>query len=441
MKPPKIILSAFLLLILVGALLLSLPIATRSGQRCAPGDALFTAVSAACVTGLVVQDTASFWSPFGQAVILLLIQAGGLGVVTVSVLFALLTGRRIGLRHRFLMQESISAPQMGGIVRLTCFLLVVTLTIELVGAALLSLRFCPQSGWKRGLWYAIFHSVSAFCNAGFDLMGTAEAPFASLTGFGGDFFVSSVIAFLIVAGGLGFFTYDDLRTCGFRFRRYHLQTKLILISTALLLFLPAVFFFFLEFSRPSWTGMDAGQMLLLSFFQSVTARTAGFNTAELSLFCPPSLALLCFLMLIGGSPSSTAGGIKTTSLAVLFLRARSAFSNHSEIQGFQRRIPFSILQAAVTIALLYLLLSLTAGFALCYLEEISLLSAIFESVSALGTVGLSLGLTPQLGLASRCILMLLMYLGRVGGLTLLYAVAQTHQMQSSHFPQEGVAVG
>ncbi|MBO4992192.1 MAG: Trk family potassium uptake protein [Firmicutes bacterium] len=441
LKPPIIILLGFLALILVGTFLLMLPFSTRNGQSCGILTALFTATSSTCVTGLVMEDTASFWSPFGQAVILALIQMGGLGVITISVLFALLTGRRISLRQRFVMQESISAPQMGGIVRLTRFLFFLVVSVELLGTLLLSFRFCALYGMKQGLWLSLFHSVSAYCNAGFDLLGTAEHPLVSLTGHCFDPLLNAVIMILIIVGGLGFFTYDDMRMHGLRLHRYHLQSKLILTTTLILILIPTAFFFFLEFGRPVWGDLTVGQRFLLSLFQAVTPRTAGFNTADLSLMEAPSLFLTCLLMLVGGSPSSTAGGMKTTTLAVLFLCARAAVGNSHDLECFQRRVPLTALQGAVAVMLLYVTLPLVCAFAIFYLEGVPLMSAFFETCSALGTVGLSLGLTPQLHTPSLCILILLMYLGRAGGLTLLYAIADHHQIQPSHYPQENVTVG
>lgn len=441
LSPPVIILLGFFILIAAGAFLLALPCSTKSGKSCGFLDALFTSTSAACVTGLVVKDTASFWSPFGQGVILCLIQMGGLGVVTISVLFALLTGRKIGLRQRFVMQESISAPQMGGIVRLTVFLFIIVVCAEAIGSLLLAFRFCPGLGLFPGLWHALFHAVSAFCNAGFDLMGTPQAPFVSLSGYAFDPLMNFVIMALILIGGLGFFTYDDIRTHGLRFRRYHLQSKLVLATTAILLLLPAAFFFFLEFNRPVWGDLSLWQRLSLSMFQTVSPRTAGFNTADYSKMASTSQLVTCLLMLIGGSPSSTAGGMKTTTLATLLLCMRCALSSRPDLEIFQRRIPVSALRGAVAVLLLYLSLPLMAAFAIFYLEEVPLMAAAFETYSAMGTVGLSLGLTPRLSPPSLCILIFLMYLGRAGALTILYAVAERHQVQPSHYPQEAITIG
>ena len=269
---------------------------------------LFTATSAVCVTGLVVQDTGSYWSTFGQAVILALIQIGGLGVVTVAASFALLSGRRISLMQRSTMQDAISAPKVGGIVRLTRFILRGTFLIELLGALAMLPVFCRDYGW-RGIWMAVFHSISAFCNAGFDILGTESNLYPSLTGYAGSPVINVTIMLLIVVGGIGFLTWDDICENKWQLHRYRMQSKVILVTTGLLIFLPAVFFFFSDFSA-----LSAGNRLLASFFQSVTPRTAGFNTVNLSAMSGASQGVMILLMLIGGSPGSTAGGMKTTTL-------------------------------------------------------------------------------------------------------------------------------
>ena len=278
--PSQVIILGFLLLILTGTLLLMLPFATRAPGGASFFDALFTATSATCVTGLVIHDTVRYWSGFGQLVILLLIQIGGMGVVTMAIAIFMFTGRKIGLKGRWVMQESISAPQVGGIVRQTRFILMTAFGIEGAGVLLLALRFCPRFGFGRGLWYAVFHAVSAFCNAGFDLMGE-EAPFSSLTGYASDPLVNVTVMLLIVLGGIGFLTWQDVREHGRHLRAYRLQSKLILLMTGLLLLGGFLFFFLYEFSRPAWAGMSLRERLLAAMFQSVTPRTAGFNTVDL----------------------------------------------------------------------------------------------------------------------------------------------------------------
>lgn len=438
-SPAQIILIGFMLLILAGALLLTLPGATRDGDGASFADALFTATSATCVTGLVVHDTAAYWSGLGQAVILCLIQIGGMGVVTMAVALSIFSGKRIGLKQRIVMQESIAAPQTGGIVRLTGFAIRLTLLLEGVGAGLLALRLCPQMGLLNGLWSALFHAVSAFCNAGFDLMG-AQSAYSSLTAFTADPLVNLVIAALIILGGLGFTVWDDIRRCGRRLRAWRLHTKLVVCTTAALVVLPSLFFFFYEFARPAWGALDLGERALASFFQSVTPRTAGFNTVDLTRLSAPSLLLVIALMLIGGSPGSTAGGFKTTTLSTLLMGARAVFRRRQDVQAFGRRLPDDVLRGAASLMILYAILFASGGMLICLMDGVSLKAALFESASALGTVGLSLGITPQLSLGARGVLVALMFIGRVGGLTMVYAVA-SRGGALSQMPQERVMVG
>ncbi|WP_434310829.1 TrkH family potassium uptake protein [Hominifimenecus sp. rT4P-3] len=438
-RPAQIIIFGFLILILTGSFLLMLPISSKSGEMTSFSDALFTATSATCVTGLVVFDTFQHWSLFGQAVILLLIQIGGMGVVTMAVAIFIISGKKIGLRQRFVMQESISAPQMGGIIRMTGFILRATLCFEGIGALILAIRFCPKMGLS-GIWYAIFHSISAFCNAGFDLMGK-ESPFSSLTGYASDPLIQLPIILLIVIGGIGFYVWSDIRQNKWHIHRYHFQTKLVLFTSLLLILLPSLYLFFFEFSRPEWAGMGILDRIWASLFQAVTVRTAGFNTVNLAAFHSVSLLLLILLMLVGGSPGSTAGGFKTTSLAVVLLCLRSVFKKQANIEVFHRRIPSETLRNAVTLLTLYIILFLTGSALLCLIDGISLRDALFECASAIGTVGLSLGITSTLSLPSHLILIALMYFGRVGGLTMLYAVSSGHTPAPSQMPQEKISVG
>lgn len=437
--PAQVIILAFAVFILTGTGLLMLPIATNGPGAAAPLDALFTATSATCVTGLVLHDTVLYWSPFGQAVILLLIQVGGMGVVTMAVAVAMFAGKKIGLKQRWVMQESISAPQVGGILRQTRFILKTAFAMEAAGALLLALRFCPRFGLGKGLWYAVFHAVSAFCNAGFDLMGT-DAPYSSLTGYVGDPLVSLTVAALIVLGGIGFLTWHDLWEHRFQVRLCRLQTKLILFTTLGLL-LGAFAFFLYEFSLPQWQDLTAEERGLAAVFQAVTPRTAGFNTVDLGRLSQPGQLVTILLMLTGGSPGSTAGGFKTITLAVLLLTIRAVFRRRNNAGCFGRRFPEDTLRSAVALFQLYLLLFLTGGTLISCIDGVPLLSALFEAASAIGTVGLSLGITPELSAASRLILIFLMYFGRVGGLTLLYAVTLGAAPGVSQLPQERVTVG
>lgn len=412
-----------------------LPISTRDGHGASFADGLFTATSAVCVTGLIVRDTATYWSEFGQAVILTLIQIGGMGVVTIAVAIAVASGRKIGLMQRSTMQEAISAHQVGGIVRLTKFILKTSISIELLGALLLAPVFCKDFGIFKGLWYSVFHSISAFCNAGFDLTGIRE-PFSSLTSYASNPIVNFTIMALIITGGLGFVTWADIRKNKFHFRKYNMQSKVILTVTAGLLIFPAIYFFFCEFSN-----LPIGERILSSLFQSVTPRTAGFNTVDLTLLTETGLMIMIILMLIGGSPGSTAGGMKTTTVAVLFSSALAVFRKQDSAHFFSRRIPDNAVKNAATILMMYLTLFLGGGMVISYIEKVPLMSALFETSSAIGTVGLSLGLTPSLGMVSKAILILLMFFGRVGGLTLIFAALSERNTFGSRYPQEKITVG
>ena len=431
----QIIILGFAGVILLGALLLMLPISTTGGNVTPFNETLFTATSAVCVTGLVVQDTGSYWSTFGQAVILVLIQIGGLGVVTVAASFALLSGRRISLMQRSTMQDAISAPKVGGIVRLTRFILRGTFLIELLGALAMLPVFCRDYGW-RGVWMAIFHSISAFCNAGFDILGTESNRYPSLTGYAGSPVINITIMLLIVVGGIGFLTWDDICENKWQLHRYRMQSKVILVTTGLLIFLPAVFFFFSDFSA-----LPAENRLLASFFQSVTPRTAGFNTVNLSAMSGASQGVMILLMLIGGSPGSTAGGMKTTTLAVLLSNAAATFRQRDSAQFFGRRVDGSAVKTAATILTMYLALFFGGGVFISVYEDLPLSSCLYEAASAVGTVGLTLGITPQLHIPSQMVLISLMYLGRVGGLTLVYAAVSTKKAGSAKLPQESITIG
>ncbi|MDY3918292.1 MAG: potassium transporter TrkG [Candidatus Limivivens sp.] len=436
----QIISVGFLLVILTGSILLMLPVSAKSGTPTSFFDALFTATSAACVTGLVVQDTATYWSGFGQAVILLLIQTGGMGVVTIAVSAAVISGRKIGLMQRSTMQEAISAPSVGGIVRLTGFILRSTLIIELTGALLMLPVFWKDFGPAKGIWYALFHSISAFCNAGFDLMGI-NGKFSSLTGYQTNGAVNIVVIGLIIIGGIGFLTWDDVKRRGIHFRTYRLQSKMILIMTGVLVLLPFLFFFFGEFGRQSWKEMSLSQRFWGALFQAVTPRTAGFNTIDLTRVSEAGQMVLIILMLIGGSPGSTAGGMKTTTVAVLFMTLFAVFKRKEDTECFGRRVEENTVKYAAAILLLYLTLFLTGGILISWIEDLPVLTCLFETASAIGTVGLTLGITPQAGAVSRMILIFLMFMGRVGGLTLVFAAFSGTQRKLSKLPKEKITVG
>lgn len=437
---PQMIIFGFILVNLMGCLLLMLPSSTVEKVGTSFSDALFTSTSAICVTGLVIHDTASYWSMQGQLIIMVLIQIGGMGVITAASAIAILSGKKIGLMQRSTMQESISATQVGGIVRLTGFILRAMLAIELLGAICMAPVFCEEFGMKKGVWYAVFHSVSAFCNAGFDLMGMNQ-PFSSLTGFNGNTTINLAIMALIVIGGIGFLTWDDIWHHRLHFHKYRLQSKVILTVTILLILLPALYFYFYEFGRAEWTDLSEKERILASAFQSVTPRTAGFNTVDLNRMSEPSQLIIILLMLIGGSPGSTAGGFKTTTLAVLLLTSFAVFFRREDVQCFGRRIPSETVKNAATILFLYMSLFLLGGVVISCVDQVPLMGALFETSSAIGTVGLSLGLTPQLSLFSHMLLILLMFWGRVGGLTLIFAVVSGHRFTKSKLPQEKITIG
>ena len=431
----QIIAFSFLSLILVGTLLLMLPVSSRTDGSAGFSDCLFTATSAVCVTGLVVRDTVTVWSSFGQAVILFLIQIGGMGVVTAAVSIAFISGRKIGLMQRSVMQEAISAPQVGGIVKLTRFIVITALTVELAGALSLLPVFVPLYGWGRGIWFSVFHAVSAFCNAGFDLLG-GNVPFASMTGFAQNILVNVVVILLITVGGIGFLVWNDIRTHGIHVGRYRLQSKIVLITSGILILLP--FAWILLFEMPD---TPLPERFLPSLFQSVTLRTAGFNTMDLTGLSGSGKTIMILWMLIGGSPGSTAGGMKTTTLAIILVTLFSVVRRKQDVECMGRRIGTDTIRNAVAIAAIYFLVFFLGGMIISSIEKLPLLTCLFETASALGTVGLSLGITGSLGTVSRLILISLMFLGRVGGLTLIYAAQSVHRPVQSIRPLEKVTVG
>ena len=431
----QIIFLGFFSLIIIGSLLLMLPISSASGKITPFNESLFTATSAVCVTGLAVQDTGSYWSLFGQSVILILIQIGGLGVVTVTASFALLSGRKITLMQRVTMQEAIAAPKVGGIVRLTGFILKATAIFETVGAIIMMPSFCREFGLK-GIWISFFHSISAFCNAGFDILGTESSKFSSMTHYTGSIPINIALMLLIIIGGIGFLTWEDIYSNKLKITRYRMQSKVILVTSAVLIIIPALYFFFFDL-----TDLPVKERILPSLFQSVTTRTAGFNTVDFAKMQSSSKALMIVLMLIGGSPGSTAGGLKTTTIAVLIANALATFEKKDSAHFFGRRIDNQVVKNAATITMLYFTLSFTGALAISTAEKISFFTSFFETASAMGTVGLTLGITPTLGLFSQLILIALMFCGRVGGLTLIYAAISQNKKNMSKYPAEHITVG
>ena len=431
----QIVILGFAAVILLGTGLLMLPVSSRAGGWTSIEDALFTATSAVCVTGLVVRDTGTYWSFFGQAVILLLIQIGGLGIVTVTAFIATVSGRKITLLQRSMLQESLSAFQVGGIVKLTWFICRVALLAELLGALLMLPSFLSLYG-RSGIWMALFHSVSAFCNAGFDVMGAYTGPYSSLTSFSARAGIVLPVTLLIVVGGIGFLTWDDMAKHRFRLRRYRMQSKVILTATALLVLLPGLVLFLTDFS-------DFGlkERALAALFHAVTPRTAGFNTVDLNRLTSASRAMTVVLMLVGGAPGSTAGGVKTTTVAGLLSNAVAVIRRRKDPRLFNRRIDGDTVKSASTLLMLYLLLALLGAFVISAREGLSFETCLFETASAIGTVGLSLGITPALGLLSRGVLVGLMFFGRAGALTLLLAAVNSIEPQVAQYPLGRINVG
>ena len=437
----KLILGGYLLIILVGTALLMLPAATKGSGSTGLSDCFFTATSATCVTGLIRFDTYTHWTLFGQLVILGLIQIGGIGFMTVAILVLVLTKRKIHLSQRSLMQNSISAPQIGGIVRMTKFIALGTLFVEGLGAVLLGFYFVPRYGVVKGIYFSVFHSVSAFCNAGFDLMGGTTGEFSSLTGAAGNWYVCTVVMLLIFIGGLGFFVWRDVLNRKFRLSRLRLQSKIVLAISVSLVLAGTLALGLLEWNHGAYEGLSLGEKISASFFQSVSARTAGFNTVDLAAMTEGGIFVMICLMFIGGSTGSTAGGIKTTTFWILCISILTTFRRKKNIEMFGRRMEEGITRTASCVFMTYLLLTVTASVIISAVEELPLLTALFESVSAMATVGLTLGITPGLGMVSKLLLAFLMLCGRVGSITMLLAFSSEKRVTNSRLPLDKVQVG
>ena len=429
----------FFCVIITGTLLLMLPFASRDGQSEPFLNCLFTATSASCVTGLVVADTWSQWSLFGQLVILTMIQIGGLGFITVGVFISIVLRRKIGLKERGLMMESVNTLQIGGVVRLAKKIIIGTCIFEGTGAVLLAIRFIPQFGFFRGLFYGIFHSISAFCNAGFDLMG-GQTPYSSFVAYYDDWLVNFVIMSLIIIGGIGFIVWDDLSRNKLHFRKYMLQTKIVLVTTAILVFGGGLLFYLLERNH-LLVGMNTSGKILTSLFSSVTARTAGFNTTDTAALTDGSKLLTIILMFIGGSPGSTAGGIKTTTRVVLLWCVHSNIKQTYGINIFGRRLENDAVKRAGTILTINLLLAVTASLAIMAIQPLGFSDILFETFSAIGTVGMTTGITRALHPISRCIIILLMYCGRIGSLSFALAFVQSKRKPHVQQPAEAINIG
>lgn len=435
---PQIIVLGFGLTILIGAILLNLPIASSKAEDIGFLNALFTATSAVCVTGLVVVDTGTYWTAFGKTVIILLIQVGGLGFMSVATLGALLIGKKISLRERLIMQASLNQSNLSGVVKLTRQILYVTFFIEFIGAVLLSVVFIPEYGIGKGIAYSIFHSISAFCNAGFDLVG----GYRSLTPYVENPIINFTIMLLIILGGLGFTVIFDIITKR-KFKRLSLHSKIVINVSIILIVVSAVLFFLMEYKNPgtmqelSFTGK-----IWASLFQAVTPRTAGFNTIDLAGMQNSSKLLTMVLMFIGGSPASAAGGIKTTTIAVLILAVRSLIAGKQEVEVFGRRLSYKAVNKALAVVFLGLSVVIIGTMILSFTDAgEEFLYILFEIISAFGTVGLSLGITPLLSEAGKLLIIIVMFSGRVGALTILLALATKEHKSLYQYPEEKIIVG
>ena len=444
MDPARIMVIGFAVVILLGALLLNLPIATQDGQSIGFLNALFTSTSAVCVTGLVVVDTATYWSNLGQAIIITLIQVGGLGFMTIGTMFALLTKKKINLRERLLIQESLNQDDLSGMVKLTRYVILITFLIEGIGAILLSFVFIPQFGLLQGIWYSIFHSISAFCNAGFDLMGTTSGEYSSLVSYVSNPMIVITISALIILGGIGFPVILDVINSK-KLLRLNLHSKVVLITTGILIVTGTLFIFIIEFNNPNTLGnLGFGGKFLAALFQSIAARTAGFATLDLASMYESSAFLIIILMFIGASPASTGGGIKTTTLATLLITVKSFISGKDEIVAFERRISGLLITKAIGIFFIGISFVVLGTFALSITDPgFSLLQCGFEIVSAIATVGSSIGGSPNLTTMGKIVVMLAMFIGRVGSLTIFVALLSkgSRKQPPIRYPEGKIIIG
>ncbi len=436
----QIIALGFLLLIVLGTLLLSLPFATAAGVRADFTTAFFTALSASTVTGFTLVNTAEYWSGFGHAVLLVLFQIGGLGVMTIATLFFMLMRRRVGLQQREVMVESLNTTQVGGIMRLIWQLFVITAVAEAAGAILLSFRFVPMFGFGKGIWYGVFHSVSAFCNAGFDLMGGA-GDCGSMSFFRGDWYVNIILMVLIVLGGIGFLVLADIYQKGLQFKKYSLQTKLVLVTSAIFIVGGAALFWLFE-RNGVLRGMKGGEQILASVFASVTSRNAGFVTTDAAELSGGGRLLMMLLMFIGGSPGSTSGGVKTTTIVVIFIHAFCGIRHERSANIFGRRIESDAVSKAVAIVACNMALIIFGSFFCCAVQpELELTRVLFEVVSGIGTAGISSGLIQELSGISLYIMMGLMFLGRLGSVSFAVALLEKRAAPPVQYPIEKITIG
>lgn len=448
-RPTQILVMGFLAIIILGAILLNLPVASNDGQSIGFIDALFTATSAVCVTGLVVVNTLAHWTLFGKIIILLLIQIGGLGFMTLTTAFFIIMGRRITLKERLVIQEAMNQYNLSGMVRLVRSVVLGTFLVEGIGALFLAFRFVPEFGLGQGLFNAVFHSISAFCNAGFDIIGS------SLTPYYGDFLVNITIMSLIILGGLGFTVWINLLQMnkerhrkGLSWRegisKLSLHTKLVLILTITLLLFGWAYFFLVEFNNPNTLGsMNLYEKLVASLFQSVTTRTAGFNTFDLTVMKDASKFMTMVLMFIGGSPAGTAGGVKTVTIGVIILTVVSTIRGKDRTEIFNRTISESVIRKAIAVAVISVGVVMAVITLLSISQNGEFMDIFFESVSAFGTVGLSLDYTSSLNTFGKVIIMITMFIGRLGPITMAWAFTVKGKRTNNNIklPEEKVMVG
>lgn len=435
LNPPRILMLGFGSLILLGAILLNLPIATKIGESIGFIDALFTSASAVCITGLAVVNTGEYWSLFGKIVIIMLIQIGGLGVMTMATAGALIIGKKISLKERLVIKEQLNQKSMSGLVKLTKYVLLSTLAIEGIGSILLSIRFIPIYGWVKGIWFSIFHSISAFCNAGFDITGNSMVPFA------GDFVINMTISLLIILGGIGFTVFIDV-TRNRSFKKFKLHTKVVLSITFILLTLGMLVFLIIEFNNPNTIGnMSSSEKIISSFFQSVVTRTAGFNSVDMASILDTTTFFMIILMFIGGSPGSTAGGAKTTTIATLIMTTISIVKGDRDVVIYKRTINEDIIKRSLAIVVVSMTLIIVVSTILTITENFIFLDVLFETTSAFATVGLTRGITPNLSSIGKFIIALTMYAGRVGPLTMAFAFANKNKAKKYRYAEGNIIVG
>lgn len=435
LNPPTVLALGFGGLILLGAILLNLSIASKSGESVGFINAFFTSSSAVCVTGLVVKNTAEHWTNFGHVVIISLIQMGGLGFMTMATIVALLLGKKITFTDRLVIREQLNQETMTGLVKLTKYVIWATFLIEGIGALILSTKFIPIYGLEKGVWFSIFHAISAFCNAGFDIMGSSLEPYV------GDLTLNLTLAFLVIIGGLGFSVYIDISK-NRKFSRLRIHSKLVIVMTVFLLVFGTISILLMEYNNPeTMLNFSKKEKIVASFFQSAISRTAGFNSINLSGMRESTVIIMIILMFIGGSPGSTAGGIKTTTFGVLILTAISVIRGNKDVNIFKKRISQSIVNRSLAIFMVGIVLVLSITLFLSFIEEANFLDLLFETTSAFATVGLSRSLSPNLTNIGKIIISLTMYAGRVGPLTMAFAFAQKERVENYRYSEGNITVG